>query len=245
MRIAIVEDERGVAVRLLRLVKEILGDELELIRHVETLEAATALLEETPLDLVFLDLNLSGEDGFELLRKAVAESFQTVVVSALRDRALEAFEHGVLDFIPKPYSKKRLEKALGRARNPQGRSGSAARSLAIRKQGRIELIAVEDVAFVRGAGNYAEVLTGDGAVHLHGKTLEQLEQILPARFLRIHRSTIIDLERVTGVETYPGGRYEVTLGESTVLPVSRTRIGELRSRLQESSSRSSPYGPWL
>ena len=231
MRVAVVEDERGVAARLLRLLREILGDELEMVRHVQTLKAAGALLDETPLDLLFLDLNLSGEDGFELLRNAVAGSFQTIVVSALRDRALEAFEHGVLDFVPKPFSKRRLEKALTRVRDPNGRSGHPARCLAIRKQGRVELVPVAEVAFLRGADNYVEVVTEDGAIHLHSKALERLEQVLPARFLRIHRSVIVDTGRVTGLATHPGGRYEVMLEDGTALPVSRTRIDEVRRYL--------------
>lgn len=232
LRIAVVEDEARVAARLLRMLREILGDELELLRHERTLEAALALVEEMPLDALFLDLNLHGQDGFRLLDAAVAASFHTIVVSAHGERALEAFERGVLDFVPKPYSRERLEKAVERLRSSAKAAGSGAKVLAIRKLGRVDLIEVDRIVHLKGAGNYAEIVLDDGSTHLHDKTLDRLEQLLPERFLRVHRSVILDLHRIESLLTHPGGRYEAQLKDGSTVTVSRSRIGEVRRWLE-------------
>ncbi len=101
MRILIVEDEPLVRQRLLRLCSELAGVRAR-FDAVADLESAGDRLQRSVYDGLLLDLNLGGDDGFELLRRAVAGRYQCVVVSAHRDRALQAFEHGVLDFVPKP-----------------------------------------------------------------------------------------------------------------------------------------------
>src|SRR5690606_21849668 len=111
MHVVIVEDEVVVARRLERLVRSVLGDALERIDICSDLRTATDVLAGANDAVVLLDLNLGGRDGFDLLRRAAAEPFQTVVVSANADRAIEAFELGVVDFVPKPFTAERLEKA--------------------------------------------------------------------------------------------------------------------------------------
>src|SRR5688572_16580366 len=115
MRILIAEDESVIARRLERMVKEILGERAGSVAVKESLADAGEYLFEKPIDLLLLDLNLNGEDGYDLLKLAAAGSFQTIVVSANSDRALEAFQYGVLDFVPKPFDLERLKRALDRA----------------------------------------------------------------------------------------------------------------------------------
>ncbi len=112
MRILIVEDETVIARRLERLVRQILGQQLVWLKRADCLAAARADLESFPIDLMFLDLNLHGKDGFGLLEHAVAGAFHTVIVSAHTNQALRAFEYGVLDFVAKPFDKERLEKTF-------------------------------------------------------------------------------------------------------------------------------------
>ena len=95
LRIAIVEDEEVAARRLARLVGEILDERRHRLHHLSTLDSALAQMGARPFDLLFLDLNLYGRDGFQLLRKAVAQPFHTIVVSAHTDRAVEAFERAL------------------------------------------------------------------------------------------------------------------------------------------------------
>lgn len=229
MRLLIVEDEPLVANRLERFCRELLGAELELLRRAETFAAAAHELDEYPVDVVLLDLNLQGVDGMDLVRTAVAGAFHTVIVSANTDRALEAFEVGVLDFVPKPFGKERLSEALERVR--QQRAVKRARMLAVRKPGKIELIAVEEVAYVRAAGSYSELVLRSGRVELHDKTLERLMAVLPENFIRIHKSYAIRFETIRALHVSEGSRYRVELSDGTSLPVGRSRVADLRERL--------------
>ncbi|MEM8932131.1 MAG: LytTR family DNA-binding domain-containing protein [Acidobacteriota bacterium] len=230
MRVLVVEDEAVVARRLRRLIGEILGSDLERLDVIDHLGDAIDRVFETPYDLVFLDLSLHGDDGFDLLRHAVSGAFHTIVVSAHTDRALEAFELGVLDFVPKPFGRDRLARAIGRARG-QGPSPRRLRQLAVRRAGQLTLVPIEQLVYVRAADDYAELHTADGRVLLHDKTLAKLEALLPEPFERVHRSYLVDLRRARRLESEPGSRYRLVLADGTDIPVGRTRVAALRKRL--------------
>lgn len=227
----LIEDEPLVAQRLARFCREILGERLEKLHLAATPAEAGAWLAENPVDVALLDLNLEGQDGMELLRRSVASSFHTIIVSANTDRALEAFEHGVIDFVPKPFTRERLAQAFARVSGPLARSPHAARTLAVKKPGRVELVAVDAVLFVQGAGNYSELVLTDGRRELHDKTLERLEAILPADFERIHKSYLVRLSAVKALHAAEGSHYEAELKNGTRVPVGRMRYKELRERL--------------
>jgi two-component system response regulator LytT len=210
MRIAIVEDEAIVARRLERMVRDIVGDST-----IEIAGSIDAALEVTrqPIDLLFLDLNLNGRDGFRLLEEAAAAKFQTVVVSAHHDQALRAFEYGVADFVAKPWSEQRLRRAIQRVR---GRESSQARMLVVRKGRELRTIAVADIVFVRGADDYSELHLSGGSVHLHEKSLTALEALLPETFRRVHRSYIVNMDRVRGMR----GR-TLVMHDERLVPIGR------------------------
>jgi len=230
MRILVVEDEAIVARRLSRLIRDIVGAELERLDELDHLGDAMDRVLEIPYDLVFLDLNLHGQDGFELLRQAVSGAFHTIVVSANTDRALEAFELGVLDFVPKPFSRQRLGQAIARV-SGQGSSPSVLGYLAVRRAGQVTLVPIDDVLYVKAADDYAELHTRDGHVHLHDKTLAKLEALLPEHFERVHRSYLVDLRHARRLDSEPGSRYRLVLEDETEIPVGRTRVQALRERL--------------
>jgi DNA-binding LytR/AlgR family response regulator len=230
MRLLIVEDEPLIAQRLERFCREILGDAMTAPHTSESLSATEAWLKENTADVLLLDLNLGGADGMALLRRSVAGSFHTVIVSANTDRALEAFEYGVLDFVPKPFTKERLAQALGRATDAGARAG-AAKYLAVKKSGRVELVAVADVLYVQGAGNYSELVLTDGRRELHDKTLERLAAVLPPQFERIHKSFLVRLGAIRALHASEGSHYEAELKNGLSLPVGRTRYKELREKL--------------
>ncbi len=227
MNILIVEDERVAARRLERLVREILRDKLTSIYCIETLCESERHLSEHTVDVLFLDLNLEGQDGFDLLKNVVAESFQTIIVSANTDRAIESYEYGVLDFIPKPFDKNRLSKAFERLEYAGRRSEKATKVLIIKSQGSRSLIPVERVNFLKGAGDYSEIHLHDGSTALHNKSLESLERILPERFIRIHKSYIADLDQIVNLHVHGGGKYTCKLDNGIILPVSRNRYKNL------------------
>src|SRR4030042_1994514 len=140
MIVVIVEDEPFIAERTERLVKEILKNKLTRVVIKESLPGAMHYLNEHQIDLLLLDLNLSGKDGFELLKKAVAGSFHTIVISAYTDRAIEAFEYGVLDFIGKPFTVERLKKAFDRLNNVTMKNKYPTKYIAVRKNEKLQLI---------------------------------------------------------------------------------------------------------
>src|SRR5262245_16102148 len=115
MNILILEDEIVAARRLERLTRRILSDDVEHLAVAHGLSDALRLLAGKRFDLILLDLNLSGEDGFDLLAEDVGAA-QIIVVSAHPDRAIEAFHHDVLDFVPKPVMDARLRQAINRVR---------------------------------------------------------------------------------------------------------------------------------
>ena len=230
MRILIVEDEPVVARRLERLLQEEAGAEISRLTVLRTLAAAQAHLAEASVDVVFLDLNLNGRDGFDLLRETVAGAFHTVVVSAHTDRALDAFEIGVLDFVGKPFDAERLRTTLERIRGVR-RAEHAATALAIRAPGRIDLVPVAEVAYVQAAGAYAELVLRDGSRRVHDKSLDQLLAVLPPTFERVHRSFLIRLDEVVRLRTREGSRYAAVLASGEEIPVGRTRYKALKARL--------------
>jgi DNA-binding LytR/AlgR family response regulator len=231
MKVMIVEDEPLLAQRLERFCREILGERLETARIATLLSEASARLDESPIDLLLLDLNLHGRDGMELLKTSVAGSFHTVIVSANTEQALRAFEFGVIDFVPKPFSKERLAQALARVTERDGRAAGAAKFLAVKKYGRVELIEIDRVLYIEGAGAYAELVLDDGKRELHDKTLEKLHALLPAGFERIHKSYVVRWSAVKALHAQEGSHYEIELKNGLRLPVGRTRYKEIRERL--------------
>ncbi len=230
--VLIVEDEALAARRNQRLLGLVLQDRRHRLHMATRLEEARDLLERNEIDLLFLDLNLKGKDGFRLLAEAAAGAFETIVISANTDRALEAFEYGVLDFIAKPYGKERLEKALRRFWDARGaRRANPAKRLAIKQYGKIALLPMEEVLAVHGAGNYSEIETRDGRRLLHNKSLDQLAAILPFDFQRIHRSHIVDWREAVRLVARTGSRYFVVLADGRELPVGRGRVESLRELL--------------
>lgn len=229
MHVVILEDEAIVARRLARLTREILGDALHSLHCVADLPSAARLLQDHRNALLFLDLNLAGQDGFEVLRQALAEPFQTVIVSANTDRAIEAFELGVIDFVAKPFSAERLTKAIDRVR--QGARQEKARYLAVSLAGKVEMIPIASVVAIHGDDDYSSIEGGDGRRHLHKKTLTALECVLPQEFRRVHRSHIVNLQHVDRMLTLDGGARVILLKNGTRVPVSRAGAKALSSDL--------------
>lgn len=224
MNIAIVEDEAMVARRLERMIGALVADCS--IRVAPTLHDALDLIRTTAIDVLFLDLNLNGRDGFRLLEEAAAAPFQTVVVSAHHDQALRAFDYGVTDFVAKPWSEERLRTALERvsSREPRGR----AQTLVVRKGRELRTIPAGDVVYARGADDYAELHLADGSVHLHEKTLNTLETLLPPGFTRVHRSYLVNMARVRGLRTGP--RLALVMDGDSLVPVGRMYRDGIRAR---------------
>lgn len=230
MNILIIEDESRIAKRIERMTLDILGDSLKSLNHVDSLPAALEFIKNNTLDIVLLDLNLNGENGFDILGSAVSESFHTIVISAYKDQAITAFEYGVLDFVPKPFNRDRLEQAFNRLVSNEKTEQNQTKLLAIKKRGRIQLVPIENLLFCKGAGVYTELFLADGTKELHDKSLEKLEQLLSPAFERIHKSYLVKMSEIKEILVESGSKYMVKLNNGTLIPIGRTRYKDLKSK---------------
>ncbi|MEL6988117.1 MAG: LytTR family DNA-binding domain-containing protein [Bacteroidota bacterium] len=227
INVLIVEDEPLLAKRIERFVRASKQIQLGRLTIKSTLSAAHSFIQSHPIDLLFLDLNLNGKDGFEMLKDSVSKGFQTIIISAYIDKAIEAFEFGVLDFIPKPFNQSRLEKALSRIVDPSYRAKFPLKYLAISKHQKLELIKIEDVQYLKGAGNYTELHLANDKMELHGKSLQNILLLLPDNFERVHKSYIVNMDLVESISY----QYEIKLNNQKTLPISRSKYQSLKSKL--------------
>lgn len=230
MNILIVEDESRIAKRIERMTRDIFGDSLQSIEHVDALPEAMAYIKKNTLDLVLLDLNLNGDNGFDLLTTAVSESFHTIIISAYKAQAITAFEYGVLDFVPKPFNRDRLEQAYNRVITKEKTENNQIKLLAIKKRGRIQLVPIEDVLYIKGAGTYTELFLIDGTKELHDKSLEKLEQLLSDTFERIHKSYLVKASEVREIIVKSGSKYMAELKNGELIPIGRTKYKDIKAK---------------
>jgi len=230
IRVLIVEDEAPAHRRLCRLVLNTPGYERATIAVAESLRDAQRLLDGTEWNVVLLDLDLSGRNGFDLVGRFSSSSpAQIIVVSAYPQRAIEAFDHAIVDFVRKPVSASRLAKALSRLRcEPLNES---APSLVVRRRGSVELVRLDEVLCASGADDYVELYLRDGRRALHDATLDELEGQLTAGFVRVHRSHLINARHMVRLlDGDADGRIIELLGGLTV-PVSRRRFAAVVERV--------------
>ena len=230
MKILIIEDEPLIARRTQRLIQSILGDQLKQIDIRNSVESGLGYLEDQIIDLLLLDLNLHGADGFSILEQMVAAPFHTIIISAYKEKAITAFEYGVLDFIPKPFNQNRLAKAFERLQITSSEPTSATKFLAIQKRGRYQMLAIDQLLYIKGAGIYAELFFKDGRKEIHNKNLDKLTQLLPPNFDRIHKSYIINNLEIEELLVEPGSKYTLVLKEGTQIPISRTKYKIMREK---------------
>jgi two-component system LytT family response regulator len=207
-------------------------------------EAVKAAAELTP-DLLFLDIQMPKLTGFEVL-ELIDRSIGAVFVTAFDEFALRAFEVNAVDYLLKPFSASRLDEALGRARQrltskaplpvaalaamarPPG--GSVERIL-VRQGTRVQVIPVEKLDYAQAQDDYV-CLRAEGKEYLKEQTLGELEERLdPARFVRIHRSYILNLERLSKLELYAKDSRVAILIDGSRLPVSRAGYTRLKKLL--------------
>jgi two-component system, LytTR family, response regulator LytT len=228
MKVLIVEDEASIADRIVRLLRELLGTSLESTTIHDNVASANEYIHTKPVDLVILDLNLHGKSGFEILKEAGAESFHTIIISAYKEKAIEAFEYGVLDFVPKPFTKERFSKALSRMNSTEDKLSVKTKLLVVKLAHSVVPVKCADIVFVKAEGNYSRLFLESGAKLLHEKSLNKLEVLLPSSFMRIHKSYIINTVFLLKYRVFKGSRYEVELKGDHTLPVGRTRYKNLK-----------------
>ncbi len=187
-------------------------------------------------DLLFLDVQMPECDGFDVLELLGADIPPAVVfVTAHDEFALRAFEAGALDYLMKPFSDARLERALARAKERlairRDQPPRAPDRLIVKSAGQVLFVDVADIDWIDAANYYACLHVGANT-HILRRSLSVLEQELDAEtFCRIHRSTIVNLHRVRGIELTNDGEYAVLLKSGERLRASRRFRKSLQERL--------------
>jgi len=230
MKILIIEDEARIAKRIERMTRDFFDKEVQILLC-DSLENGLNTIDQNTIDLLLLDLNLNGEDGFDVLQNVVAKSFQTIIISAYTDKAITAFNYGVLDFVPKPFDQNRLEQAFMRFTTSEKQPNGDIQFLAVKKAKTIKLISIKDIRYIKGAGIYTELHLSDGRIELHDKSLESLEKLLPQMFERIHKSYILCWNEADKLVVEAGGRYNMLLKNGELLPVGRSKYKEIKHKL--------------
>ena len=204
-------------------------------------EAITAISEQRP-DLVFLDVQMPEVDGFGVLERLKADAVPYVIfVTAFDQYALKAFEVSAIDYLLKPFDRKRFEQALQRAKSrlqteragelnqramallEELRTKSSHRErMLIRSGGRAFFLKTEEIDWIGAEGKYVRLYVGRDS-HLLREGIGGLEtQLDPRRFVRIHRSTIVNIDRVRELQPWFHHEYRVVLRDGTELILSRS-----------------------
>lgn len=249
IRTLIVDDEPLARERLRKLI-EAEGD-LEVIQECgDGVEAVEAIETRQP-DLVFLDIQMPELDGFGVLEQVAVSQLPVVVfVTAYSQHAIRAFEVHALDYLLKPFTRDRFKQAITRVRShlEQRQTGELNRKLsalleemrpdpkaparlAVKADGRVLLLKVEDVDWVEGADNYVNLHIGKSS-YLLRETMGAIEKRLESHhFIRVSRSAIVNLDRIKELQPMFHGDYAVILRDGTRLSLSRTHRDKLQTLL--------------
>ena len=193
-------------------------------------------------DLVFLDVQMPECGGFDVLELLGSATPPTIIfVTAYDEYALRAFEAGALDYLLKPFDDARFARALGRAKDKIAhyalRPPQRLERLAVKERGQVLFLNVAEIDWIEAAGYYACLHVGRDT-HILRRSLLELEQDLgDDKFIRIHRSIVVNLDRIRGLELQAGGEYEVVLKSKVRLRLSRRYRKRLQDRMDAMSGR--------
>ena len=238
IRTLVADDEPIARARMLALLRD--EPDIEVIGECATGPQAMSAIERTSPDLVFLDIQMPQIDGLTLARTLGRTMPAVVFVTAYDEYALGAFEVHALDYLLKPYSADRFKSALVHARQHLGarqKSGSPPAPyerrdrLVIKSSGRIYFVRTRDIDWCEANGNYVRLHVG-AQTHLVRGTMAHIEsQLDHEQFIRIHRSTIVNVDRIQELHSSFGGEYVVLLHDKTRLTLSRGYREGLQAKL--------------
>jgi two-component system, LytTR family, response regulator len=247
-KVLIVDDEPISRRRLRRLLA--FEPDCEVAGECENGMEAVQSLEREQVDILFLDVQMPEMDGFEVVH-AIARSHPLIIfTSAFDEYALRAFEVQAFDYLLKPFDRRRFRESVQRARTQlnQTKSGTpddriltlfenlansrnAPDRIAIRNNGRVIFLKLAEIDWIEAADNYVCLHSGKDT-HVLRETMSELEARLdPARFIRVHRSAIVNLDRIKELQPWFRGDYKVVLSDGTELTLTKNHREKLESRL--------------
>ena len=243
LQVLIVDDERLARQALRSALDEVAG--VAVAGEADSVDAAAEQIRTAEPDVILLDVQMRGETGFDLLDQ-IDTAVQVVFVTAYEEYAIRAFEVNALDYLLKPVDPGRLAEALQRTRTTETTlPGTEADPNAAADPFRYDdmffyeegrrprFIRIREIVFIEAAGNYTELHLADDSTALTSTTLSTWTDRLPdAHFARIHRSTVVNVDRVTRVEQAANRTHDVFVeGRDAPLSMSRRRARALNDRL--------------
>jgi two-component system LytT family response regulator len=244
MRVLVVDDEAPARQRLMDILRKDAGV-ASVLEAADGVAAVATIKRERP-DLVFLDVQMPELDGLGVIEAVgPAEMPLTVFVTAYDQHAIQAFEANALDYLLKPYSDERLEATLARARTrlTETQAGNLLRLVAaprgeryldrlvVKSAGVTRFLRVDEIDWIEGAGVYVNLHVA-GKSLLYRSALTQLAASLdPERFIRVHRSAIVNIDSIVQLDAASHGEFDVTLRDGSVARISRTYRALLEQRL--------------
>ena len=254
VRTIIVDDEPLARKRLVRLLRE--HPDVEIVAECRNGREAVAAIQQWRPELVFLDIQMPGWDGFEVIQRVGSAQMPAVVfVTAYAEHAIRAFEVNALDYLLKPYDAQRLSLSLQRVPDPR-RSSDADRArlydqllvalrreppastfvsrLLVKSQGGSVLLRVDEVDWIEAAGKYVRLHSRRGDYLLRQAIGELARSLDPYRFVRIHRSTLVNLDSVREFQPSFHGEWKAILVDGRALTVSRRHRIQLRDIVKSS-----------
>lgn len=251
MKVLVVDDEGPARQRVM----DLLGPQCVIQEATDGRMAIEAIRSWCP-DLVFLDIQMPEVDGLGVIEAIGVERMPlTVFVTAFDQHAITAFEANALDYLLKPYSDERFEATIARVRlrlnerglrefgqrmmrllapEPASAIGTLDR-LVVKSGGRTRFLKPSDIEWIEGAGVYVTLHVTDGKAILHRTSLQELEARLDGRvFIRIHRSAIVNIEKVSHLEPISHGEFDVLMRSGARVKLSRTYRAPLEQRLGQS-----------
>ena len=252
----LIVDDEPLARRNLRLLLD-KDPQIEIVGECGNGKEAVEAITNQKLDLLFLDIQMPEMDGFDVLQAVGPEQVQAIIfVTAFDQYALKAFDVHALDYLLKPFDEARFQRALKQAKSrierrelnqlttklvalldERSTREVAAKStyltrLMVKLSNRVILLKVSDVDWIEADGNYAKLHVG-GKCHLLREKMQDLEnQLDPDKFVRIHRSIIVNLDRVKEMHPHFNGDFIVVLDDGAKLKLSRSRREVLEARLK-------------
>lgn len=238
LRVLLIDDELLARQRIEDLLAK--EERVEIVGQATDGNEAVQLIRDLHPDLVFLDVQMPGRTGIDVVETIGAEQMPATIFTTAYERfALKAFDVAAVDYLVKPFDDERFAQALNRARKvieanapqpPPSKSQYVDR-IPVESRGQIRVVPVSLIDYITASGPYAELHVGQRTFAIREKMQTLDEKLDPDIFFRIHRSAIVRLDRIDTLLHAAGGDYAVRLKDGTELSVSRSRREELEERV--------------
>ncbi len=252
IRVLVVDDEAPARQRLIDLLTK--DPQIGAILEAANGKAAVEIIRREALDLVFLDVQMPELDGLQVIETVGATAMPlTVLVTAYDQHAIRAFEANALDYLLKPFSDERWEAALARAKTRHdeislrefgrrvvrvlamhSQAGRYLDRLVVKGSGTTRFIRVADIDWIEGAGVYVNLHIGGKELLYRSALSELVGHLDPMRFIRVHRSSIVNIDSILELQPISHGEFQIVLKNGHHSRVSRTYRAQLERRLGQS-----------